>query len=65
MQFGPGGGKQNHKQREQQMYRPWAGRETGHFREKAYVTGTKSEGKEGVRKTRELFGPEHTEPFGF
>lgn len=47
------------------MYRPWAGKETGHFREKAYVTGTKSEGKEGVRKTRELFGPEHTDPFGF
>lgn len=24
-----------------------------------------SEGKEGVRKTQELLGPEHTKPFGF
>lgn len=56
---------EHHKQREQQMYRPWAGRESGHFTEKACVVRTKSEGKEGVRKTQELVGTEHTEPLAF
>lgn len=36
---------------------------TGHFREKD--CDWQSEGKEGVRKTQGLLGPEHTKPFGF
>lgn len=55
----------HHKQREQQVYRPWARRESGQFRKKACMAGTKSEGKESMRKTQELGRLEHTEPFAF
>ena len=57
--------EEHHKQKEPQVYRLWTGRESGHFREKACVSGTKSAGKEGVKKNLELSGPEHTELFGF
>lgn len=47
------------------MYRSWAGRESGHFREKAYLAGRKSEGQKGLRKTQEQYGTEYTGLLGF
>lgn len=44
------------KQRKQEVYRSWAGRESGCFREQAYLAGTKSEGKEGLSRTRNNIG---------
>lgn len=54
----------HHKQKEQWGYRSWAGRESGCFREQAYLTGTKSEGKRGLGKTGEKYRLENTELSG-